>query len=227
MRTLLNVLALLALAGSLVFAWWSSRDTAPPPAASHGTLPPNTRARPVANPHAAPIDIYAAASVGDWVAITLSNESPFGKFPATAITTATAVTDATIVTSTRGRLETTGQIQGSPDEQFARRGLTLEQLTGADIGEWTLSNIVVTDEPHTVGGRTFACKKIAYDSRDPMFPTKRTHTDYWISTEVPLDGAVEKHEVQDLDGKVFENRSLLIGFGSATSTTWGARPSGL
>jgi hypothetical protein len=226
-RWVFNVFAVLALVASFVFAWWSSRSMDAPPPAAPGAIPPNTRASPVANPHPAPFDTYAKAAVGDWVAYTISNDSPFGSFPATAITTATIVSATTALTSTRGRLDKTGEIRSSADEQFARANLTLEQLTGADIGNWTLSNIVVTDEPRAVGGRTFPCKHVAYDSRDPLFPTKRTHTDLWVSPEVPLDGRVENHEVQELDGKIFDNRIVLVGFGAGEATVWGARPAGL
>lgn len=226
MRSVFNVLAVVALVASFAFAWWYSRQdtTPPPPPAAVTAIPPNTRASPVADPHRAPLDTYAKSAVGDWVAYTISNASPMGSFPATAVTTAKAVSDTTVLTATRGRLDGASEIKRSADEQFARAGLTLEQATGADIGGWTLSDIAITDEPHAVGGRTFPCKHVAYDARDPLFPTKRTHTDLWVSTEVPLDGRVEAHEVQDLDGKIFDNRIVLIGFGAGAATTWGTRP---
>jgi hypothetical protein len=219
-----NVLAGAALAGALGFAWWSSRQRdVPPPLAGSGSA----GSAAAAPGHPSPLEIYATARVGDWHAYSVANESPFGSIPTHAVTTVTEATDAMVTIAVRGRLDQTGEIRDGRAEQYPRGGLTLERLTGDDIGNWTIFDVAVFDEPHEVNGRTFACKRITFGSKDPMFPTKRTRTDYWISTEVPAGGLVEKREVQDLDGQIFRMTLEVIGFGSGSATTWGERPEGL
>src|SRR5262249_30220172 len=160
----LNVLAGAALAGAIGFAWWSSRqrDALPPPA-STGSADAT---------HPAPLELFASAKVGDWYAWTTANESPFGSIPTHAVSSVTAATATTVRAATRGWIDQTGELRDGKPDDFPRAGLTLERLTGDDIGGWTLFDVTIVDEPHLVNGRTFACKRITYGSTDPMFPSK-------------------------------------------------------
>jgi hypothetical protein len=175
-----------------------------------------------------PIEVYANAKVGDWRAYTVKSEwSTQPPIRATAMTRIREVTDQQIVRSFSGRLDETEETRPDRDERRPRRGLTIDQLTGNDIGGWTIYDLVITDEDHTVGGRTFKCKKLTYASNDPLVPSKRTRTVLWISAEVPVDGVVEEREIQDMPGVTFIQTQTLIGFGTAGATTWGEKPEGL
>jgi hypothetical protein len=137
----------------------------------------------------------------------------------------TAATDASVETSFRGKVAETGETRDSAGETYPRANLTLERITGLDIGKWTLLSPTVADEDHALDGCTFHTKEVTYASRDPMFPTKRTTTDLWLSPEV-RGGLVEQHEVQDLAEQDlhFDMTKTLIGFGTGSATTWGTKP---
>lgn len=229
-------------AGLVAYAMWPKDDpvvgSAPtvatkPDAAIAATTtapPPSGPARHVDDPgpHPAPFEAYARAHLGDWYAYRVVNNGPaMHDVRALAITWVTAAADDHVSVSFHGRIDATGQEESGHAEDFPRAGLTLERLHGDDIGGWTIRDVTFTDEPHTIGGRTFACTRISFASQDPMFPGKRTHTDLWISAEVPVGGLVAEHEVQDLDQMHFDMTKELVGFGTAGGPTWGARPAGL
>ncbi|MCE9575065.1 MAG: hypothetical protein K8W52_18080 [Deltaproteobacteria bacterium] len=230
MKSVVLAVALLVIAGGLGYAFLSSdhgieapQSPTPPPAPK---VPPPAMPPTPAHAHAAPLEAFATATVGDWHAYRVVNGGTLGEIRTTAMVAITAVTPDTVTRAMRGRIDATGEEKHEPNDAFPRKGLTLERLTGDDLAEWTLSDVTVVDEVHTVGGRAFACKKISYASADPMFPEKRTHTDLWISPEVPAGGLVEEHEIQHLDQATFEITSQVIGFGTAAGTTWGTRPPG-
>ncbi len=220
--------ALVVIAGAIGYATFTSDHGVD---ASGAPSPTTTAPAPAAptvpgGAHPAPREVFADARVGDWYAYRVINQGVLGDIRATAMVAITAATPDTVTRGLRGRLDATGEEKPQPSDTFPRAGLSLERLTGADIGEWTLSGITVVDEAHTVGGRTFACTRISFASADPLFPEKRTHTDLWISAEVPAGGLVEEHEVQHLGDLTFELTTQVTGFGTAAGTTWGTRPTG-
>lgn len=175
-----------------------------------------------------PIQVLAKAKVGDWRAYRVTTEvTDKPTITATAIARVTTVTATSATIAMTGRVENTKEIQKSPEDVRPLQGLTIDQLTGNDIGGWTIYDLSITDEPHEVGGRTFKCKKLSYASKDPMFPTKNTRTELWISDEVPAGGIVEEREIQQLDAMRFAITQTLLGFGDATTTAWGEKPDGL
>jgi hypothetical protein len=214
--------ALAALGGAIWIAW--SDET--PSRVSRTTTPviPAREISAVEGAHPAPIEAFQHAREGDWYAYRVVNAGSFGGFTSTVVAWISAQTDAQVTRSVRGRLENTGEERTGRDEHFPRRGLTVERLTGKDIGEWPIFAVTVADEARAVGGRTFACKKIVFHSKDPMFPNKRTRTELWISPEVPGGGFVAEREVQHMDSMSFEITQELIGFGTASGATWGTRP---
>lgn len=234
-KSIVSGIALVVIAGGVGYAFFTSDHGVETTARSTGTAPapmtptphaPRVAPPPVADPHPAPLQVFATAQVGDWAAATVVSTGAFGSAAGTHATVIDEIVaaDATTVTHRlRGHNDATGEVVVEPTDEFPRAGLILEQLTGDDIGGWALSEITTTTEPHTVNGRAFACTKISYASADPMFPGKHTHTDLWISSEVPAGGLVESHEVQDLDAMHFEITKQVIAFGGA-SGSWGARP---
>ena len=175
-----------------------------------------------------PLQVYGGANVGDWHAYRVITETSLAPpITATAIVAISKVTETTVTRSFSGRIDATGEVRQDRDENRPRQGLTLDQLTGNDVGGWTFTDIVVTDEVHEIASRSFQCKKISYHSYDPLFPTKRTHTDLWVSADVPAGGLVEEREVQELGNQRFVLTQQLLGFGDAAGTTWGTRPAGL
>jgi hypothetical protein len=214
-------------AGLVAYAEWPTSE--PLIAAdTRAPAPAPSRHLPDGGPHPAPFEAYAHARLGDWYAYRVVTNGPaMHDVGAIAVTWITAAAADHVSTSFHGRIESTGEEESGHDEDFPRAGLSLERLTGDDVGGWTLRDVTFTDERHTIRGRTFACTKISFASQDPMFPAKLTHTDLWISAEVPVGGLVAEHEVQDLDRMHFDMTKELVGFGTATATTWGARPTGL
>ncbi len=212
-----------SLAGAGVYAWWDSQQTYEAPA--RPVTAPRTAPKQ-AGAHPAPLELFADAKVGDWYAYRVVNAGSLGGIQSTVLTWVTAVDASTVTRTWRGRLDTTGDEHSGHPETFPRAGLTLERLDGDDIGGWTLADLAVTDDVHVVGDHRFACKKIAFASSDPMFARKHTHSDLWISAEVPAGGLVAKREEQHLDAMTFVITEELIGFGTASGTTWGTRPTG-
>jgi hypothetical protein len=172
-----------------------------------------------------PIQPFATAKIGDWKAYnTVTESSVAPTVTATAIERMTKVDDKTVSRELVGKVEQTSDVRHVVYEDRPRHGLTLDQLTTNDGGEWTIYNVSIVDDAHVVGGRTFKCKRISYDSTDPMIATKRTHTDLWISDEIPVDGVVEEIEVQEMPSMHFRMTKQTVGFGTATTTTWGTKP---
>lgn len=176
----------------------------------------------------APLQVFATAKVGDWLSYRVITESSIAPtITTTVIERISSVDDRNVTRSFAGRIDATGEVRSDRTESRPRNGLTLDQLIGNDIGGWTITELVVADDVHEVGGRSFPCKKISFASRDPLLPNKRTHTDLWISSEVPAGSLVEQREVQELRDMRFTITKQLIGFGDATTTRWGKKPEGL
>ena len=175
---------------------------------------------------ATPVPGYADAKVGDWRAFRHVTTGKLGNFHATALAVVTAVTATTVTVELSGRLDETGQ-QRSDGADELPRAFTVEHEIHRQHGDWTASALEVTDVSRTIDGRSFACKKIAFASADPLLPDKRTRVEVWLSPDVPAGGEVAVREVQKLPGFTIEATSDLIGFGDASHTTWGQRPAGL
>jgi len=234
-RTVLTVLASLALVAALGFAWWSSREEPPPPPATHAALAPVREAT-----HPAPFEAFASAQVGDWYAVKRINKQPPnmryalvdkqpppGDIEVAVLFRIREVDDKRVARARRGRVVSTGEVRDEPDDMFPRSGLTLEQLTGFGHAEWPLGSVDVSDDTRTIAGRAFACKKVTFHPTDPMLPRKKVTTELWYSSEVPAGGLVAQHETQDLDAMHFESTEEIVGFGSAAGPAWGAIPEGL
>lgn len=175
----------------------------------------------------APIQVFAKAQVGDWIAYRVTNRSTAlpDDISTIVLATITAATDTGVTVAYKGRMEKAGDRREQWTYERPREGLTIDQLTDNDVAQWRLIGLEVTDEKHEVGGREFACKQISYAGLDPMFPSKKSRTTLWISDEVP-GGLVEERDIQDLDAMHMEQIKQLIGFGTATATTWGTKPDG-
>ena len=176
----------------------------------------------------APIQVFAKAQVGDWIAYRVTNRSTALAEDVSTIVlaTITAATDSGVTVAYKGRMETAGERREQWTYERPRDGLTIDQLTDNDVAQWRLIGIDVTADKHEVGGREFACKQISYAGLDPLFPSKKSRTTLWISDEVPAGGLVEQRDIQDLDTMHMEQIKQLIGFGTATATTWGTKPDG-
>ena len=197
---------------------------APAPASPPARL---THPRPVATTdHAAPFEAFAQARVGDWYAYRVISTGSLAETHATAMVVVSAANDRTVVRALRGRNDATGEEPAEPSDEFPRAGLTLERLGGDDVGGWTLFDVATTPDQHVVDGRPFACTKVTFGSRDPLFPDKRTRTELWLSPEVPAGGLVASREEQHLGAMTFVMTEELIGFGTADGTIWGTRPAG-
>jgi hypothetical protein len=214
-----RIVTVVALVFAIGFAWWTHDDDAPPPRSSS-----SSSSQPTA--HRVPIDLFASAHPGDWYAYQVVNGGPVGEIRTTAMVWIAAERPDGVTRAARGRIDASGEERAIRSEDFPRAGLTLERLIGADRGGWTLTDVAVTDEIRVVGGRSFPCKRLSFGSTDPMFPRKRTHTDLWISRDVPAGGLVAEREEQHLDDQTFVITQELIGFGTASETSWGTRPAG-
>lgn len=208
------------------------KDDSPPPT-SRKTEQPHagmahftTESPPHEGGKLSPIQVFENANVGDWLAYRVTTESSIAQtFHAIGIETISTADDKTVARAFSGRVEETGKVEQRQYEDRPRAGLTLDQLTTNDVGGWTIYEVAISDDVHEVGGRKFNCKKISYASNDPLIPNKRTHTDLWISTEVPVGGLVEEREIQDMPSVTFTITKEVIGFGDAKGTTWGEKPS--
>jgi hypothetical protein len=178
--------------------------------AKHHTeeAPPNEGNQPV------PIDVFAAAKVGDWNAFESTIETSLAPKPtlATSVVTLTSVDDKQVVRTTSGDPPKT--------EQLPRHGLTLGQLAINNAQTWTIHAVTISDDVREVGGRSFKCKKISFDSRSSEEPARRNHTEMWISDEVPAGGVVEYRVDEGADFKLTRR---LVGFGDAKTTRWGKK----
>ena len=175
---------------------------------------------------ATPLSGYANAKVGDWRAFTHVTTNGEHVFHATAIAVVTAVTPTTVTIELSGRLAETGE-QRSDGEDVFPRAFTVDHEIHRHHGDWTASAVEVTDDKRTIDGRSFPCKRIAFASLDPLLPGKSVQVEVWLSPEVPAGGEVAVREVQKAPAYTITSVSDLIGFGDATKTMWGARPTGL
>jgi len=225
--------SLVVLAGALYYAFHYDRAAPGAPlddAGPRGTATepfPGTGASMPAPPagdlHPAPVNVFADAAEGDWSAFQVHSRSELLDATSTVLWQVTSVSDDSVIVGGKGRL-VGGKEQTLRDMVFPRSGLTLERLLELDYGEWTILTTKTSEEPHEVGGRTFECTKVVFTSRDPLFPGKQTETQIWFSRAVNGSGIVESREVQQLGEMRFEITKTLIGFGTATATTWGERP---
>jgi hypothetical protein len=175
-----------------------------------------------------PLQVFSDAKVGDWIAYRVITESSIAPtVTATAIERITNVDATKVGRSFAGRIDATGEVGSKRYEDRPRQDLTLDQLAANDVAGWTIYEVAVSDDVHEVGGRQFKCKKISFSSRDPLTPKKRMRTDLWISDQVPAGGLVEEREVQELSDVRSVITKQLIGFGNASTTTWGTKPKGL
>jgi hypothetical protein len=175
----------------------------------------------------APIQVFAKAQVGDWVAHRIINRSTLLAEELTAIRLSkiTAATDTTVTIEHKGRMEKGEGKREEWTQERPRQGLTIDQLVGNDVSQWRLIDVQTADDTHEIGDRTFKCKQVAYAALDPMFPSKKVRVTYWYSDEL-AGGLVEERDIQDLESVHIEQLTQLIGFGTATTTTWGTKPDG-
>lgn len=173
-----------------------------------------------------PLPGYANAKVGDWRAFRHVTTGTMGDFHATAIAVVIAVTPDTVTIELSGRLDETGE-QRSDGADAIPSAFTVAHEIHRSHGDWTASHVALADDAREIGGRTFACKKLSFASADPMMPNKDTQVETWLSAEVPAGGEVAVREVQKTSGMTIAMTSDLIGFGDATHTAWGTRPTGL
>jgi hypothetical protein len=223
-RSINLVAAAILVIGGGVLAIWATRPRADDGAAVAPSTPAKSEPR---RAHHVPFEVYARAAAGEWSAYRLDNGLPSGHVHTTVIRTITAEAPDHVTRTDRGLVDGEPTVHDEQPEDFPRAGLTLERLTGLDRAGWTISDLTVTVEPHPVGGRPFQATRISFASADPMFPRKRTHTDLWISTDVPAGSLVASREVQDQEGLHLVLTEELVGFGDAGGTRWGERPSGL
>ena len=175
---------------------------------------------------ATPLPGYKDAKVGDWRAYRHVTIGKLGNFHATAIAVVTAVSPTSVTIQLSGRLDETGE-QRSDGADEMPRAYTVEHEIHRHHGDWTASHVELGDEPHAIAGRTFPCKKLAFASVDPMLPNKDTRVEVLLSPDVPAGGEVAVREVQIMPAMTLTMTSDLIGFGDATHTLWGNRPTGL
>src|SRR5512146_1915755 len=106
MRPVLNVLAVVALAAALAFAWFASRRDPTPPTSTVAVLTPGA---PLAADAPPPFEPYANAKVGDWRAYDYTTRSSLGNFSSHVIGRITAATADTATVTLTGRLDQTGE----------------------------------------------------------------------------------------------------------------------
>jgi hypothetical protein len=225
-----NIAAGVALAGALGYAWWSSEhDRRKPPPSSPVSEPPSTVPAGSASATTAPppFEPYAHSQPGDWRAYDYSTRSSLGNFSSHVIARVTAATADSVTVVLTGRLDQTGEQRTEPADTFPRAFGSIEKLV--EHVDWKISDVSVATEPHEANGKTFACARISFAKSDPLFPTKRTHVDLWLSPDVPAGAVVEEHEVQQLDQVTFDMRSVLVGYGTGggATATWGSHADGL
>src|SRR5262245_5558368 len=86
----------------------------------------------------APLQTFANAKEGDWLAYRVTTESSLAPtITATGIERITNVTERTVARAFVGRIDATGEVRKDRSEDRPRQGLTIDQLTGNDIGGWT------------------------------------------------------------------------------------------
>ena len=175
----------------------------------------------------APLQAYAKAQVGDWIAYRVSTTSsllPNG-VSGLVLGRVTAATDGDVTIDYKARGEKNIDRREAWSETHKRQNLTIDELTD-NTNEWKLFDLQVNDDTHDVGGRAFKCKKLTYAKLDPMLPNTSVRDTAWYSEEVPL-GLVQDTDVQDMPNFHSEQTKQLIGFGTASATTWGTKPDGL
>lgn len=233
---MLAAFASIAVMGVVLFKYAGGGDSPPTNAASsqphagaeHHTAEPAPEAVKHMGGQLAPIQVFAKAQVGDWAAHRITNRSSLLErdLVAIRISRVTAATDATVTIEHKGRMETGEGKREEWTQERRRAGLTIDQLVGNDVSDWRLIDVQTSDDSHEAGDRTFKCTQIAYAAIDPMFPSKKVRVTYWYTDEF-VGGLVEERDIQDLESVHIEQLTQLIGFGTATTTTWGTKPDGL
>jgi hypothetical protein len=170
---------------------------------------------------AAPLQVFAHSAAGDWHAYEQFTEDGAPRKTLTALVRVDAVDDKQ-VTLTKTERESSLSPPAKRSEQRPRAGLTIDQLAGNAAKEWTLYGLTIADEAHEVGGRSFKCKKVRFSLQDPLDKSKQATVEMWISDEVPGGGFVELE--QSFANMPFSVKQTLVGFGTATATTWGTKP---
>ncbi len=211
----------------VVFVLYGTEDHAPPtkPQASE----PHAGAQHHSNEkhegdQPSPLPVFANANVGDWTAYetstTLADGRPTVK---TSIVTIEATDDET-VTIVRNERSSSLEPPVITRGTRSRKRTTIDELVTNNPAEWTLHSLVISDEPHDVGGRTFAAKKLAFGLTAPLGRTTSA-VEAWFSSDVPGDGMLELRQTLGGTRLVVANR--LLGFGTASAITWGSKPDGL
>ena len=149
-----------------VLVTYGLRDDSPPPTsktteqahagAQHFTAekPEHEGGKP------SPIQVWENAKVGEWRAYKVITETTLAAtITATAMTRIREVQDKQVIRSFNGRIDATGEVRNDRDEERPRQGLTIDQLTGNDVGGWTiyeLFSITNDDIARSVAARSSA-----------------------------------------------------------------------
>jgi hypothetical protein len=195
--------------GAMAFLLFDYGKHADSPAAKK-----NETSRPTEAQHRggelAPIQVYAKVQVGDWIAYRVTTRSSLlpNEVSGLVLGRVTAATDTQVTIDYKAVGEKNIDRTEAWSEQQPRQNLTLDQLTD-NTNEWTMFDLLVTDDVHEIDGRAFTVR-----------------IELWYSDEVAL-GLVEDRDVQGMPKFHSEQTKRLIGFGTATATTWGTKPAGL
>jgi hypothetical protein len=172
----------------------------------------------------APVQVYAKAQVGDWIAYRVRTRSSLlpAEVSGLVVGRVTAATEMNVTIEYNAIGEKNIDRTEAWSEKHPRQNLTLDELTD-NSNEWTMFDVQITDDTHEIGGRAFKCKKLTYGRIDPLLPNKQVQVTAWYSDEVTL-GLVQDRDVQDMPRFHSEQTKELLGFGTATTTTWGTMP---
>jgi hypothetical protein len=172
-----------------------------------------------------PLQLFAGSVVGEWHAyesFTEQTDAPPRKTMTTMLIV-DAVDDKHVTITKHERPDSLTPPTKTTDQR-PRQGLTIDALAGNQKQQWTLYGLTITDDVRDVG-RAFKCKKLVFSLVDPTDRKKQATAELWISDEVPAGGLVELR--QSFAGMPFGVNLRLIGFGTATATTWGKKPEDL
>ena len=183
--------------------------------------------------HPMPFVPYESAKEGGPVALLASSETDghAGKMLVTSRVSKIAGDQLTIVVAPRrpGVAPTPEQAKEFPKKRVP----TIEEFF--ELQKTRLTDLRVSDEKKIVGGREFACSKVAFKSKrtielkaSPNLVIVEQRT-YWLSAEARPNGIVAATQDTDVTGggaapmrshTTFE----LVGLGSGDKATWGKNP---
>lgn len=187
----------------------------------------------------APLDPFAAAKKGDWEVIVMHavTENAPGTARKAALVYRVAATSEDGVQLTLEPLPAP-KGGGAPPLLLLKRGEKplLSDILG--VKDENVTGVTVTDDKRTVGGREFACRKIAFSSRkvikmkasdDLVFTTRMA---IWFSADVKGTGIVAaEREDEAAGGGVADDethtRFEVAGFGNGEKAEWGKAPAEL